>query len=164
MISVRHLGGMRQRTAYGVCIGAGTISADDVDLWMLLEPRENCLSGAIGQEVEWPVRLEVDKNGSIAVPTSEREVIDPQHAHGSIGRRRDRSQVAQQGWCLHLHPQSWSQPFAHLSTRGQPKRFQLLQQAVGHPCPGLDKLRKALAENAAWTGERQTAELAHMQL
>src|SRR5436305_9734436 len=70
MISISHLGGMRQRSVHRVGIGAGPISADHVNFSMAFEPGKNSVSGAIGQEIDWPARLEIDQNGSIAVPTS----------------------------------------------------------------------------------------------
>jgi len=91
LIAISHLGGMRQRSVHRVGIGAGPISADYVNFSMAFEPGKNSLSGAIGQEIDWPARLEVDQNGSIAVPTPHGEIISSQHADRGIIRGRDRT-------------------------------------------------------------------------
>src|SRR5438105_15963908 len=99
MISISHLDGMRQRTLDRIRIGTGPISAYDLNLPMVFEPGKNGVGCAIGQEVKWSVRLQVDQDGSIAVAASHGEVIESQDVHRGIGRRRDAAQVAQEGGC-----------------------------------------------------------------
>jgi|GEM_PF-2012706 len=51
---------------------------------MVFEPGENGVGCAVRQEVKWSVRLKVDQDGSIAVATSYREVIESQDVHRGI--------------------------------------------------------------------------------
>src|ERR1700694_2409239 len=109
------------------------------------------------------MRPEGDQEGSVAVPTSHGKIIYPQHAHSSIWRGRNGTQVTQQGWCLHFHPEPWSQALIHLSTGGEPQCFQLFQEAVAHPCPGLDEIRKPFSKHLPLAARHAAKELAHTE-
>src|SRR2546421_13114152 len=161
MIAVGYLRGMRQRPLCRICIGAGPIAADDFNFLVTSEPRQDRFSRAIWQESEGLARLDVDENGSIAVPTFHREVIYAYHADRRLGRGRDRAEVAQEGRGLHFHPESGSQSLIHLSTGCQPQGFQLFQQAVAHPCPGLDEIRKPFSKHLSLAAGLAAKELAH---
>src|SRR5947207_9073015 len=142
MISVSHLSCMRKCTVYGISVGTGTISADDVNLRMGFEPRENRISRTIRQKIEWSMSLHIDQDRSITVPTPHRKVIYSQDVYRSIRRIRDRSQVAQERGGPDFHPQLWGKTLTHLSTGGKSNGFHLRQKAITHACPGPDQVRK----------------------
>ena len=62
-------------TIRSIRIGAGPIAADDFNFLVTFEPGQDRFSRAIWQESEGLARLDVDENGSIAIPTFHREVI-----------------------------------------------------------------------------------------
>src|SRR5215469_5779117 len=94
MIAISHLGGIRQRSVHRISIGTSPISADYLNLRMVFEPGEHGRTGAVRQQVEWPVGLEVDQDRSILVCTSHGKVIDAQHRHIRSGRVFDGPQIA----------------------------------------------------------------------
>src|SRR5437016_7880497 len=91
-------------TIRSIRIGAGPIAADDFNFLVTFKPGHDRFSRAIWQESEGLARLDVDQNGSIAIPTFHREVIYAYHADRRLGQGRDRAEVAQEGRRLHLHP------------------------------------------------------------
>ena len=74
-----------------------------------------------------------------------------------------RTQVTQQGRGLDLHPQSWSQALTYLSTGGEPQGFQLFQETIADPCPGLDQIGKAFGKNFSWACRCPASKLAHTE-
>src|SRR5258708_39134711 len=141
---------MRQGSFDGIRIGTGSVSADDFNFLVILQPGQDRFSSAVWQEIEWLAALKVDQNGSVAVPAPDGEIIHPQHPYRFIGKGRDGTQATQQGRGLDLHPQSWSQALTYLSTGGEPQGFQLFQETIAHPCPGLNQIGKAFGKNFSW--------------
>ena len=62
-----------------------------------------------------------------------------------------------------IHPESGSKSLIHLSTGGQPQGFQLFQQAVAHPCPGLDEIRQPFSKHLPLAAGLAAKELAHTE-
>lgn len=62
---VGNLHGIRRTTSGTVRIGAGSISADNLDARVSLQPSSKGISRAIGQQINRTVALKVDQNRSI---------------------------------------------------------------------------------------------------
>src|SRR2546423_9546823 len=123
MIAVGYLRGMRQRPLRCIGIGASPIAADDFNFLVTCEPGQDRFSRAIWQEIEGLARLDVDQNGSIAIPTFHREVIYAYHADRRLGRGRDRAEVAQEGRGLHFIPSLGASRSFTSALAASPKAF-----------------------------------------
>src|SRR5207247_7744085 len=93
----------------------------------------------------------------------EGKVINAQPGDIRLGSVWDGPQIAQQRWRLHLHSQPGSQTLTHLGRGCEPNGFELLQQAIAHPCPRLDQLGKTFSKHLAGTGSTATHKLAHSE-
>lgn len=80
---------------------------------MVGQPRLDRLSGAVGQEIEWPSGLQVEENRAVGVCASEGKVITAQPSDLGEGSVFEAAQVAQQGWRFAVHSQAGSQAFTH---------------------------------------------------
>ena len=72
MPSISNLDSRRSALTDGVGIGAGPIAGDDLHPRPIAEPGGNVCGLAIGQEIDYFVRLEIDQHGTVATPTSPR--------------------------------------------------------------------------------------------
>tara|TARA_R110002020_G_scaffold67188_9_gene176680 strand:+ start:559 stop:1041 length:483 start_codon:yes stop_codon:yes gene_type:complete len=70
----------------GAPIFARAIPCDDFDTGPLVEPVAHCSRGAIGQEINWAMALEIDDDRAIAQPLLHGPIIDADDG----GLRRDR--------------------------------------------------------------------------
>src|SRR5450755_600927 len=138
VVPISDLRRMRECPLHGIRVSTGAIPAHHVNFLVFREPGEDCFGGAICQEIERLASLKIDENRCIPVPTPDGEIINPQYPHWHITRRRNGTQIAQQGWRFDLHPQSWSQALTYLSAGREPQGLQLLQKTITHPRPGLD--------------------------
>lgn len=80
MPAVSHL--HRAPRPFGRAFGIGptTITANDLNPWVLLEPSCECLSSPIWQEVHNTLPLQVDQDGTVLTPFSPRPVVYAQYA------------------------------------------------------------------------------------
>ncbi len=85
---------MRQDLAHRIRKGTGAISTDYLNFWMTGQPRLDRLSGAVGQEIKWPSRLQVAENRSLGVCPSEGKIINAQPSDLGEGSVFDGAQVA----------------------------------------------------------------------
>ena len=99
-------------------VGAGAVAGDDLDAGMRLQPGGEALAGAIGQQVDRAVALEVDQDRAVGQPLVDRPVVDAEH-----GRRRQlglggAADQAQQGVGADRHPALGRQPRPRLAAEG----------------------------------------------
>src|SRR3954468_13657567 len=100
MPPVRDLDSFWRSLPDAISVDAGAAARGATPPGVPLQPRRKALSPAVGQEVEYPVLLQVDEDGPIAVTAPPCPVIDPKHARGGRGpgagspRRAIRSNVS----------------------------------------------------------------------
>jgi hypothetical protein len=73
-----HRIGCAQSSSLG--IGASTVPADHFDSRMLPEPSCKGFSTAVSQQINRPMRTQIHQNGSVGVPSPQREIIDAKDA------------------------------------------------------------------------------------
>ena len=81
MPAVGDLDGLRQSVSDGLAVAAAPITRDDLDCGALRQPRLRCGLFAVLQQGHDTVALEVADQGTVAVATSPREVVNADHAH-----------------------------------------------------------------------------------
>lgn len=96
------LDGIGQSPRGGLSVTASTTARDDRDLGMSRQPGLHCTALAIRQQGEGAPPLQIDDDGAVAPPTTERPVVDADHArclHRSRGRGDARcSRAGQYAW------------------------------------------------------------------
>jgi hypothetical protein len=82
--------------AGAVGVGAGAVTADDLDAGMSRQPVRERLGGAALQQVERRAGLAVDQERAVALAAPEREVVDSEHPRlGRFRVRRGHDQAQQ---------------------------------------------------------------------
>jgi hypothetical protein len=81
MEAVCHLDGVGRAFS----IGTGVVPHDDLPARMLTKPAGEILGGAIVEQIDRPMRLQVEQQGAIAalLPT-QRHIVDAQHAEPTL--------------------------------------------------------------------------------
>src|SRR4051794_33388215 len=82
MPPVRDLDSIWRSLPDAVGVDAGAVTRDDLHPRVPLQPRRQALDPAVRQQVEYPVLLQVDEDGPVAVTAPPRPIIDPEHARG----------------------------------------------------------------------------------
>ena len=82
MPAVGHLPRLRRRFAGCGTIPRASVTADDLDLRVLAQPRDYSIALAIGQEVDDLTALEIHNDAAVAVAAAPCEVIDADHPRG----------------------------------------------------------------------------------
>jgi hypothetical protein len=117
-------------TTFGVRTGA--IADDDLDAWVMTQPVGQGVSGAIVEQIDWSVCLEVDQQCAVAaLLPSQRDVVNTQYPRPTlIVGIRDRMQEPQEcvraDWQTHFARQARATFAAGL----QRKRRQQIRRAV----------------------------------
>jgi hypothetical protein len=88
MPPVRDLDRVWRSLPDAVGVDAGAVTRDDLHARVPLQPRRKALSSTVGQQVEDPVPLQVDEDGSVAVTAPPGPIINPEHARGRVWHRR----------------------------------------------------------------------------
>jgi hypothetical protein len=122
MPPVRDLDSLWRSLPDAVGVDAGAIARDDLHTWVPLQPRRKALGPAVRQQVEYPVPLQVDEDGPVAVTAPPSPIIDPEHARGRAWPWR--------GIATARHPQQR----VRADGDGQPRR---------KACPGLSANNEA---------------------
>ena len=66
----------------GARIFGRAVTGDDLHAGMLLKPGRNRFGGAVGQQIDRPMGLVVDQDGAVHATTTQREIVDAEHARG----------------------------------------------------------------------------------
>lgn len=85
---IRRLDGVGGALAPGLGAIAATITTEHLRLAVLAEPRRDRVSGAVGQQINGPMALQVDDDAAIAMATSDGEVIHTRDGEGRRGSGR----------------------------------------------------------------------------
>jgi hypothetical protein len=97
MPPVGDLNGLRRSLAGSIGVGAGPIADDDLDRWMVLEPRGQGLGRAIGQQVDPAPALEITEDRAVVAALAPSPVIDPEHTRRERRLEIGLADAAQQG-------------------------------------------------------------------
>ena len=117
--AVGHLDGVGRAVPRPFGIGAAAVAGDDLDAGMRPQPGRQAAAGAIGQEIDGAVPLQVDQDRAVGQALVDRPVVDAEH-----GRRRQRQPRAparikpQQGVGADRHPELGRQPRPGLAPEG----------------------------------------------
>ncbi|CAM3196814.1 hypothetical protein DESA109040_02175 [Deinococcus saxicola] len=76
MPTIQNLLSRRCALADSLFVFQGTVSTDDFDVWVLLEPCGQRARTSVWQQVDWRSCFEIDDDRAIHVATPEREIID----------------------------------------------------------------------------------------
>ena len=95
MPPVGDLNGPRRSLAGSIGVGAGPIADDDLDRWMVLEPRGQGLGRTVGQQVDAAPALEITEDRAVALAFAPGPVIDAEDTRRE--RRLELADAAQQG-------------------------------------------------------------------
>jgi hypothetical protein len=95
MPAISDLHRVGQGAADGLGTGRRAVTAHDLDARMLPQPCLQGVGGAVGQHIDPLMGLGVDHHGGTAVPPTQGEVVDADHAGHPPGGQRDAQQSAQ---------------------------------------------------------------------
>jgi hypothetical protein len=87
MKAIDHLHGLGGPTANTIGVEGTPVPTDDGDCGMLRQPGGHALCGALGQQVQDAMILQIDEDGPIAVPTPPGPLIYPNALRGDGIRR-----------------------------------------------------------------------------
>jgi hypothetical protein len=161
MPPIGHLERVGCALACCIGIGAGTVTCDNFDSTMPLQPSRNCAGFSVGQQVDNLVALEVNQDGSVALAAPPRPVIDRQHAWRRRLGRLCAPDQAQHGVGADRHSQQPSQAGAGLAAERQTKAALRAVQARGAARRASRSRCERLGEGLARAGGIAAAEAAH---
>jgi hypothetical protein len=75
MIAISDLNRLGSAISGSVSIRTGSISAHDLNTWMVFQPVLKGLFFAIGKDIDHDMPLKIDEYGSIAIPLFPRKII-----------------------------------------------------------------------------------------
>jgi len=160
MPPVRDLDRVGRSLPDAIGVDAGAVARDDLHPRVLLQPRRQAFSSAVGQQVEDPVPLQVDEDGPIAVTAPPRPIIDPEHARRRAWHRRGiaTARHAQQRVRAGGDSQPRREACASLSAHNEAEvALQIAQPARptrGRPC----RFAEALGKGSTQAGRVQAPE------
>jgi hypothetical protein len=82
--TIGHLNGVGSALGGPVGVKASTISADDLNPRMCLEPGRQSRSAALRQQIHEVVLLQIDQDRAIGLAFVFRPIIDPKHTRGGV--------------------------------------------------------------------------------
>jgi len=143
---------------------ATAIAADELRLAVLLEPGGQGVGGAIREDVDDAVPLQVGQDGAVVVPVSEREIVDAEHSLGRERRLGQRPHPPQQRRPADPDAGAPCEPHPRAAAEGQPEILQAsLQRAAVAGVPRGEP-RGLLGEGPARTAGIPAAEAPHPQV
>ncbi len=129
--AVRHLRGLGRAARRPVGVETATVTADDLDPGVFHEPRGDGVCGAVGEEVDDPVPLQIDQHRAEAAPAPPGPVIDPEDARGRYRRQRRGPDSVQECIRAGVESQRAEQPRPALTAEGESDRLHDPRQAAG---------------------------------
>jgi hypothetical protein len=102
-------------------IRASTITRDDLDAFMMLQPIRDGGGLAVGQQVDDGVALEVDQDGSLVLATLPSPIINPYHPQRRMRRSLSTTNEPQQRIGTEWHGQAGSKTRARFTADAQTK-------------------------------------------
>ena len=114
MKPIHDLHSTRRATPDAVGVESTPIPTDDGYGGMLGQPGGQTLGGAVGQEVEYAMVLQIDQDGPIALPTSPGPLIDANNLRGGRGRYGGALHQPEQGGGARRQAEPGCQPSAGL--------------------------------------------------
>jgi hypothetical protein len=80
------------------------ITGNDFDPWVCTQPRRHRLCGALGQQIDRPLLLEIDQDRAIDPALTEGKIIDAEHPRRWLGRDRGPAQNPEDRIATERHP------------------------------------------------------------
>jgi hypothetical protein len=152
MPPIRYLHCVGQSLCYRHAVAASSISRDDFDLTMLLQPSTCRRWFAVRQKLDWPASLKVADYGAIAVISSPCPIIDAD----DLGRREREPAAApdraKQGVIADRCHQSVGKARARAAAESQPQvQYELLETGGATRPWQYDAAREAFRKNPLLT-------------
>jgi hypothetical protein len=85
--SISHLYCTRGTQPRPTCILVTPITGHDFDAWVCLKPGSKRLGGSIGEEFNWTMLFEIDKDRPVALSLAFGPIIDTEHAWCGMDRK-----------------------------------------------------------------------------
>ena len=115
--AVGHLDGIGGALAYSLSVSTAPVAGDHRDARMSPQPGRESRGGAILQEVDDVMSLEVYQDGAVGLAPLAGPIVDAQHARGgTVGLRAGPDQAQDRGLAPH-EPPSQGEPGALTSSR-----------------------------------------------
>src|SRR5262250_3039546 len=121
MKAISDLGSLRRTHGGASGIVLGTVAGNNVDAWMVTQPRRDSLGSTLRQELHRPTAFEIDQDGSIDPALAERKIINPQDPGCGRRGRRGPMENAEDRIATEGHPQAGGHPGAGFAARLAPK-------------------------------------------
>jgi hypothetical protein len=152
MPPVGDLNGLRRSLAGSIGVGAGPIAHDDLDRWMVLEPRGQGLGRAVGQQVDAAPALEITEDRAVALAFAPGPVIDAEDTRRERRIEIGLADAAQQGRRADRHADPGGHVRSWIAAQRQGDGVMRGAQAIGMAGPATGDPRQGLAERAARAG------------
>ncbi len=157
---VSDLNGGRRALSCALCVGAGAISRDDFDAWMLLKPVRQSVSLSVRQQFHDLVAFKVHQDGPVAMALAPSPVIDAKHARSrsGLGLARDLAGRPQQRIRADGHGQSIDKSCACFTAHRQADASMQGADAFGAASMRPGDIAQALGEGMTRAGRRRAPE------
>jgi hypothetical protein len=142
-------------------IRASTITRDDLDAFMMLQPIRDGGGLAVGQQVDDGVTLEVDQDGAVVLATLPSSVIDPHHPQRRMRRSLSATNQPQQRIGTERHGQAGSKTRARFAAEAQAKLALDTGQPRRASCRAGGTLTQRIGEGPPCTSGIAAQETAH---
>jgi hypothetical protein len=146
------LDGLRRAKGRSRGVIGSAIPANHGNLRVSSQPGRNSFYGAIGENLDHAMSVQVDDDRSIGSPSSKGEIIQPDFRERLGWGKRSRSLKAQDGWRWSFQAKLRCQAGCYLRATRKPQEAQGLAEPFGHLCPGLHQVWKPFRENRTATG------------
>ena len=133
MPSISHLDRVRCTVASALGVGAGTVSAHDLDAGMRTQPVSQGLGSAVGEHVDRSASLGIDQQRAVPVAAAQGKIVHSQHTRRWPVGIRQRTHDTQQRHPADRRRQLTSQPRPRPTAQRQPDRAQHSLQNPGAP-------------------------------
>jgi hypothetical protein len=163
MEAISDLNRVRRTSSRATDILWATVTSNDLDTRMLLEPGFEDCGTPLGQQIDWTTLFQIEQNGAIPLAFAERKIINAQHARRHNRRRWQLSNQPQERVTAGWQVEALARTCTSCATKRQAQLLQRLAQAHGALGMRQEKIGQTFSKCYGRTGGIGTTEAAHMQ-
>ncbi len=152
MKAIGHLSGLRSTAPDSLGVEAATVTADDLNGRVLVQPRRRAGSRPGLQHIQNRPAFQVDQDRAVALPLALGPIINTEYPNRFLGWERLATQEPQEMSRTSFYTKRSGQTAPAFPAQRKADRTQGVRQLSGTTTTSLDERRHALAEDAAKAG------------